>query len=543
MKNKKTIILLLLIAIVGVVGLTLAYFSNTASIENTFNTKQYGTTVDEVFTSPGDWTPGTTTPKTLTVTNSGQVDEAVRVSYVETWTSKNSNVEGDLGLTQGNNRAAIINFANSSDWTKVTENNKDYYYYNYKLAPGETTPTLLNSVTFNSAITNDANCVTNETSTGKTVTCTSTGNGYDGATYKLTFTVETVQYDKYVDAWGTSATIENNSKPAPVIPQNAVEKLISKVNSSDKTYETGDRGEMFAFSHPQTEQMKVTTDYRYIGNVPNNYVKFNCDNDGTNCEIWRIIGVFEVDDGTGNYEQRIKLVRGSAFAETMMWNDIEVNEWTSASLNTFLNGDYLTRNGGASTYGLKELTQSQVSSAKYYLGGRSFDSTTNFGSTDELYNWERGTTVYNQNYDTRSISWIGTVGLIYPSDYGFTYSKGIDDVCYENLSGCRERPSSDSNTESIYGYPDSSWIYNSNNLDGQTENQWNWLLSHTSENSYEVFIVDEYGRLSTNFVNAKYSSHLGAVRPVVYLKSSIQITGGDGSELNPYTLSANNGSH
>ena len=62
MKNKKTIILLLLIAIVGVVGLTLAYFANTASVENIFTTKQYGTTVDEVFTSPDDWTPGTTTP-------------------------------------------------------------------------------------------------------------------------------------------------------------------------------------------------------------------------------------------------------------------------------------------------------------------------------------------------------------------------------------------------------------------------------------------------------------------------------------------------
>ena len=110
-------------------------------------------------------------------------------------------------------------------------------------------------------------------------------------------------------------------------------------------------------------------------------------------------------------------------------------------------------------------------------------------------------------------------------------------MCYENLSGCRERPSSDSNTESVYGYLDSSWIYNSNNLDGQTENQWNWLLSHSSKYAYEVYIVEEDGSIISNFVNAKYSSHLGAVRPVVYLKSSIQITGGDGSENNPYTLS------
>ena len=180
------------------------------------------------------------------------------------------------------------------------------------------------------------------------------------------------------------------SKP---VVQNGVQKLLAKVNNSDKTYLTGDRGEMFAFSHPQTEQMRSTTDYRYIGNVPNNYVKFNCDNDGTNCEIWRIIGVFEVDDGTGKYEQRIKLVRGSAFSTTMVWNDdsesVYSNNWPDASLKTFLNVDYLNRENTASTYGLKELAQSQIADAKYYLGGRSYDSTTHLGTTEDMYSWER----------------------------------------------------------------------------------------------------------------------------------------------------------
>ena len=55
-------------------------------------------------------------------------------------------------MSQGNNRAAIINWANTSDWTTVTENGVEYKYYNYKLAPGEVTSTLLDSVTFNSAM-------------------------------------------------------------------------------------------------------------------------------------------------------------------------------------------------------------------------------------------------------------------------------------------------------------------------------------------------------------------------------------------------------
>lgn len=52
MKNKKSIIVLLLVSIVGIVGLTVAYFSNSTEIENEFTTNPYGTTVEEEFVSP-----------------------------------------------------------------------------------------------------------------------------------------------------------------------------------------------------------------------------------------------------------------------------------------------------------------------------------------------------------------------------------------------------------------------------------------------------------------------------------------------------------
>jgi len=44
-------------------------------------------------------------------------------------------------------------------------------------------------------------------------------------------------------------------------------------------------------SHPATAQLQATTDYRYTGKNPDNYIKFNN-------ETWRIIGVFNVDDVT-----------------------------------------------------------------------------------------------------------------------------------------------------------------------------------------------------------------------------------------------------
>ena len=78
MNNKKTIIILILVLTIGIVGLTVAYFSNSTSLDNLFSTNPYGTTVEEVFVSPDNWLPGTTTPKLITVTNTGSVDEAVR---------------------------------------------------------------------------------------------------------------------------------------------------------------------------------------------------------------------------------------------------------------------------------------------------------------------------------------------------------------------------------------------------------------------------------------------------------------------------------
>ena len=217
MKNNKSIIALLLVAIVGVVGLTLAYFSNQATIDNEFKSKEYGTTYTEVFESPDNWLPGDTTNKTIVATNSGQVDEAVRISFTEEWTPANegSTLNGWIHAdgTKSNHvtenelatdeRVAVINFTDPSEWTY----RNGYYYYNYKLAPGETTSSLIESVTFNSKTLLDDTCTTS-TNEGRTViTCDSSGNDYDDATYTLSFTIESIQYNKFNDGWSLNNTV------------------------------------------------------------------------------------------------------------------------------------------------------------------------------------------------------------------------------------------------------------------------------------------------------------------------------------------------
>ena len=524
MKNKKSIIALLIVAIIGIVGLTVAYFSNTDTIENEFNTKEYANTYTEEFVSPDNWLPGDETNKTIVVANTGDVDQAVRIRVSEAWTTHNNGTlngwihpdgtksnhttETELSTDES---VAIINFANQDDWTKVTENGTDYYYYNFKLAPGQSTSSFIESVTFNAKTKLDDTCETEEENGVKTVTCNSSGDDYDNATYKLTFTIETVQYNRYNEAWGTSANI------AAVKSLTVRQFVAKKTNPSGTEYNSETKGNMFALSHNDI------TDYRYIGDAPNNNVKFNCDSDGTNCETWKIMGVFNVDDGTGNVEQRIKIIRGNSFANELAWNSDSNNDWTNASLKNFLNGEYYNATGDAETYGLKESARNMIADAKYYLGGIPYNSTTNYGSVEEIYALERGNTLCAAcNSDTSKLTWTGKVALMYPSDQYMVYGNGVNATCYDNPNGCH-------GTDAKTG-----WVYNSNIRDGNVMVYSGWLLSSSSSDASSSLINRNDGFLDEGGVIRN-----SGIRPVVYLKSNIRIVEGTGEVGNEYTLLMN----
>ena len=92
MNNKKTILILILVLTIGLIGLGIAYFSNSTSFDNLFSTNPYGSTVTEQFISPENWLPGTTTEKTIVATNSGNVDQTVRIKITEKWLDSNNNL-------------------------------------------------------------------------------------------------------------------------------------------------------------------------------------------------------------------------------------------------------------------------------------------------------------------------------------------------------------------------------------------------------------------------------------------------------------------
>jgi len=207
MKKKKSLVALFLVAIIGVIGGTFAYFTSDDTFANIFRTKAYNVEVKEVFTSPSDWTPGTTTSKTVTAKNKGDVDAAVRIWYEESWVDSNNH---ELSLTDNSDRpAAIINFADNfaTNWTTSTEGGRTYYYYKTKLAKNQTTAALINSVTFNPNVTIGVTHECDNTTVAGEETCTTVSNGYGGGTYTLTLHVQTAQYDQYQAIWNTNVNI------------------------------------------------------------------------------------------------------------------------------------------------------------------------------------------------------------------------------------------------------------------------------------------------------------------------------------------------
>ncbi len=523
MNNKKSVIVLLLIAIIGIVGLTIAYFTNSTDVENIFKTKEYGTEYTETFVSPDNWLPGDTTQKTVVAENTGEIDQAVRIHITEEWKTHNNGTlngwihadgtksehESESELAN-DERVAVLNLINKDEWTQVG----DYYYYKYKLAPNEKTSSFLESVTFNPKTKLDDTCQETSNANGvKTITCNSSGDDYDNATYTLNLTIETVQYNKYANSWNTNITIAEE-KPGPI-----AQELIKTSNNNPTNYSSGDIHQMYKFSHEATSQTGALDDYRYIGNDPYNYVYFNCTDESntSTCEIWRIIGVFTVGrpdpDNAGETitEQRIKLIRGKSLSSSVIWADGDYNNWNVSNMKNYLNTTYYNS--------LKDSAKSKIDTSRYYIG--QIDSNTITSS--DYYNAERGNNVLS-GFPT---NWDGKIGLMYASDYIFTFGYGVQNTCFNNIGVCY-------NTGGGTGEPRTSWIYNSDIRDGQ---------SNVSNYTYTITtgLISDFAYsidLSGNLFSARTGYFIGefATRPVVYLNADVKLKSGTGTSTDPYTL-------
>ena len=276
----------------------------------------------------------------------------------------------------------------------------------------------------------------------------------------------------------------------------------------------------------------VDNNLRFVGADPNNYVWFNE-------ELWRIIGVMNnIDDGTGKKETRLKIIRDESIGE-YSWdnkangvgsstNDWGSNDWDDSALQIMLNeGAYWNRTSGTcpsgqngattscdfSSNGLTEKAKQMISNVIWNLGGTKVYTTENDGLTKHFYTYERGTDVL----EGRPTKWIGKVGLMYPSDYGYATDGGSA----VNRGNCLANV--------LYNWNNASDCYNNNWL---YMDAWQWTLTPNFSTSGTVFYITNSGN-----INRGHTDNTNNIFPVLYLKSSIKITAGEGSKENPYQLS------
>ena len=324
----------------------------------------------------------------------------------------------------------------------------------------------------------------------------------------------------------------------------ATDKLIALTNNKDNSG-------LYTITHEADSTLQIgtnedITEYRYRGASPKNYVTFNN-------EVWRIIGVFPTDDGTGKIENRVKIIRNESIGVSP-WDDGttaynytkndnlmllqdnnklkveylekkdkydvmltapsgfgESNNWARpATLNTELNTTYLNS--------LTNEAQNMIGNTKYYLGG--YDglvSGQGYTQTSvQMYSYERkiqNTTSNEFYYETNPNSWVGKLALMYVSDYGYA-SENCETKALKDYNNSNNDLRICNNT---------NWLFKSNA---------EWLLPQDPSRSFIAFYVSSDGFVSSGAV--REDPH--GTRPTLYLNSYIQITGGDGTSTNPYTF-------
>ena len=284
------------------------------------------------------------------------------------------------------------------------------------------------------------------------------------------------------------------------------------------------------------KEIPATTDYRYYGPSPNNYICLDMEG-GSTCSdkhLYRIIGsIYEEKENTN----RLKVIKATPLTDGTTsefgWDyPLSTDLNTSGIWATPTNGNYsdsltsgsqlmeLLNSGywwkGESgyyyndyytetettvdftNYKLSNNAKSYITTSRYYL----YSNKTMAMITTAMYSYERGiTSSYTSSY------WDGLVGLIYPSDYG--YAAG--NICASSIKLT-------SYNEECYK---KEWLYNSSSQ----------LLMTQSSGS-----IIEYDGSAIGYQS---SGEIYSVRPTFYLTSTTSIISGTGTIDDPYILSSN----
>ena len=405
------------------------------------------------------------------------------------------------GNASGSTFAKAILTANN----KTNTATEHYYLYlnisnnTFLYTQNESTPELLLTITDASG-----NAVTDITSLAyKTVT---DGKGTSISGYDITnksglITLfnnkEITASPTKTDEWNITVTLVNYDKDQS---KNAGKSFSAKLMIQKEEYKlptlaeyvksqyTGTQGDNGIYYHESSLANGAgDNSYRYAGasESVNNFVCFGSDEATCpDANLFRIIGVFG---------DQTKVIRAKSVGNKQ-WHTSADNTWSSSSLNTYLNGEYLTSLGTIAE---------KIATTTWKVGGGSW---ANIGTSvpKTAYQYEVGSSASTTTYDAK-------IGLMYVSDYYYSASPSAWTLVGYNSNDA---------TKDYRAAKTTNWLYL-----GSKE----WTISRVSDETFSAFIVDGSGHVFSYNVN--FSNF--AVRPSFNLLSSTTYVSGSGSMSDP----------
>ena len=486
MKNKKQAIILSIVAslalLVLIVGATYAYFQASGGTGTSANLRVTTYTTDVFNFEVG--------------------------SDISIYADATSFASGK-GNAVGSTFAKAILTANN----KTNTATEHYYLYlnisnnTFTYTQNENTPEILLT------ITDGTNPVTNITSlTYKTVTDGKGASikGYDITNKSGLITLfnnkEITASPTKTDEWNITVTLVNYDKDQSknagksfsaklMIQKGKIKETVATVCSNGQTLSSciiSMDGKDDTLYHHTSSLANGASDgsYRYAGasDSVNNYICLG--SDATPCpdaNLFRIIGVFG---------DQTKVIRAKSVGDKQ-WHTSDDNTWSSSSLNTYLNGEYLTSLGTLAE---------KIATTTWKVGGGSW---ANIGTSvpKTAYQYEVGSSASSTTYDAK-------IGLMYVSDYYYAAGPSAWTLVGYN--------SSDSTKDYRIAIT-INWMYMGFD---------DWTLTPYTDDSEMMFGIHRDGNVTNSFVGMDSYG----VRPVFNLDTSVTYVSGDGTKSLPIII-------
>ena len=296
------------------------------------------------------------------------------------------------------------------------------------------------------------------------------------------------------EQWNVTVTFVNyNSNQAGNAGKNFTAKLMvqkEKIKLTEYVLSqyTGTQGENSLYYHNSSLTNGAgDNSYRYAGasDSVNNYICLGSEETACpDANLFRIIGVFG---------DQVKVIRAKSVGD-QKW-DTNKSTWSSSSLNTYLNGTYLTSLGTLAD---------KIATTTWKVGGGKTANITGVVPKTAYQN-EVGSSASSTTVDKK-------IGLMYVTDYYYSASPSA-----WTLVG----NSSDA-TKDYRAAKTTNWLYL-----GSDE----WTISRYSDDSDIAFLVGSTGGVSYTIV-----TNSSAVRPSFNLLSSTTYVSGSGTQSDPIII-------